>query len=410
MLKKMKGNNLFTVIAFGLVACLLYGVGAGLRSDIGILVNPLAQHCGLKYDDVSMCVAVMQIVFGAAQPVFGIIASKKSNRFVLMSGVAFIGFSMVGMILSKSYLGLLFSLGILFGLGAGAIAFGLVLASAIHFVGKENAMIISGMLNAAAGMVGFILSPLLQSILATNGLVVTLSVMIGIAVLLIPVIVFVTSRDKTNAESENNESVSASNKGVFSLLGEAFGNRTFRLLFAGFTTCGFHMVIIESHLFSQFVLFGIDEKSASWAYSVYGIATIAGALLSGFLSTRLRKGRLLGFYYGFRAVWVLIYVWILPKTILTAVLFSVGLGMSGDATVSPTSGLVSENFSVGKVATLVGILFFTHQIGAFFSAWLGGVLREALGGYTEIWMIDVALCVFASIVSFRIKECRKVHE
>jgi MFS family permease len=266
------------------------------------------------------------------------------------------------------------------------------------------------MLNAAAGMVGFILSPLLQSILATNGLVVTLSVMIGIAVLLIPVIVFVTSRDKTNAESENNESVSASNKGVFSLLGEAFGNRTFRLLFAGFTTCGFHMVIIESHLFSQFVLFGIDEKSASWAYSVYGIATIAGALLSGFLSTRLRKGRLLGFYYGFRAVWVLIYVWILPKTILTAVLFSVGLGMSGDATVSPTSGLVSENFSVGKVATLVGILFFTHQIGAFFSAWLGGVLREALGGYTEIWMIDVALCVFASIVSFRIKECRKVHE
>jgi predicted MFS family arabinose efflux permease len=293
-------------------------------------------------------------------------------------------------------------LGILFGLGAGALAFGLVLASAIHFVGQENAMIISGMLNAAAGMVGFILSPMLQAILTAGGLVVTLGVMVVIAVLLLPVIIVVTSRDSVEPLSESTERRSESEGTVFSLIREAFGNRTFRLLFAGFTTCGFHMVIIESHLFSQFVLFGIDETSASWAFSVYGIATIIGALLSGFLSTRLHKGRLLGFYYGFRAVWVLVYVWLMPKNMVTAVLFSIGLGMTGDATVSPTSGLVSENFSVSKVATLIGILFFTHQIGAFFSAWLGGVLRQALGGYTAVWMIDAALCIFACIVSLRI--------
>jgi MFS family permease len=397
-------NNIFMVIAFGLVACILYGVGAGLRSDIGILVSPLAEHCGINYDDVSMCVAIMQIVFGAAQPVFGIIASKKSNCFVLMTGVAFLGMSMVGMILSNSYAGLLVSLGILFGLGAGALAFGLVLASAIHFVGQENAMIISGMLNAAAGMVGFILSPMLQAILTASGLVVTLGVMIGIAVLLLPVIIVVTSRDSVETTVESDDRERESEGTVFSLLREAFGNRTFRLLFAGFTTCGFHMVIIESHLFSQFVLFGIDETSASWAFSVYGIATIVGALLSGFLSTRLSKGRLLSFYYGFRAVWVLAYVWLMPKNMVTAVLFSIGLGMTGDATVSPTSGLVSENFSVSKVATLIGILFLTHQIGAFFSAWLGGVLRQALGGYTAVWMMDVALCVFACIMSLRIRD------
>jgi predicted MFS family arabinose efflux permease len=163
------------------------------------------------------------------------------------------------------------------------------------------------------------------------------------------------------------------------------------------------MVIIESHLFSQFVLFGIDETRASWAFSVYGIATIIGALLSGFLSIRLHKGNLLGFYYGFRAVWVLTYVWLMPKNMVTAVLFAIGLGMTGDATVSPTSGLVSENFSVRKVATLIGILFFTHQIGAFFSAWLGGLIRQAMGNYTVIWMIDVVLCIFASVMSFRIK-------
>ena len=390
------------VILFGLIACVLYGVGAGLRSDIGILLNPLAAHCGLQYDDVSLCIAVMQLVFGAAQPVFGNIAAKTSNRFVLILGAVLTGASLAGMMLASSFFTLLLSLGVLFGAGAGALAFGLILTSAIHFVGRENAMIISGMLNAAAGMVGFILSPALQALLGARGVIFTLGVLIALSIALIPVATVVTSRDGKAEEEASKEEADAAYNGT-QIIREAFQNRTFRLLFAGFTTCGFHMVIIESHLFSQFVLYGMSETDASWAFSVYGIATIAGALLSGYLSIRLRKGNLLGFYYGFRAVWVLFYLWILPKTMLTAVLFSVGLGMTGDATVSPTSGLVSENFSIRKVAMLIGILFFTHQVGAFLSAWAGGVLREITGNYTTIWMIDAALCGFASVMSFKIE-------
>lgn len=55
----------------------------------------------------------------------------------------------------------------------------------------------------------------------------------------------------------------------------------------------------------------------------------------------------------------------MPKNMVTAVIFSIGLGFTGDATVSPTSGLVSENFSIDDVATLIGVLFFGYQIGAF---------------------------------------------
>lgn len=413
-----KKKSIMMVIAFGLVACILYGVGAGLRSDIGILLNPLAEHADLQYDDVSLCIAVMQLIFGAVQPVFGIIAGRRSNRFVLIIGAILLGCSMLGMIFSSSFIALMISLGVLFGLGAGALAFGLILTSAIHFVGRNNAMLISGMLNAAAGMVGFILSPLLQAMLGAQGLIFTLIVLIGMAAALVPIVFVVTSRDhnqgdqeseKENSNNSRNESVSgneskAVNGTGLSLFKEAIANRTFRLLFAGFTTCGFHMVIIESHLFSQFTLYGLDEVHASWAFSVYGIATIAGALFSGFLSARLRKGRLLGFYYGFRAVWVIVYLLLLPKTMTTAILFSVGLGLTGDATVSPTSGLVSENFRIGNIATLIGVLFFTHQIGAFLSAWLGGIIRETTGGYAAVWMIDIALCAFACVMSLRIRE------
>jgi len=56
--------------------------------------------------------------------------------------------------------------------------------------------------------------------------------------------------------------------------------------------------------------------------------------------------RLYFLWTGGRAVWSHIYLFVFSKNIFTAVLFSVGLGMTGDATVSPTSGLVGENFSI----------------------------------------------------------------
>lgn len=407
-MKERKEIGLFTVLTFGLIACVLYGIGAGLRGDIGILLNPLAEQCGLRYDEVSMCIAVMQLTFGVTQPVFGIIASRRSNRFVLTLGAVLMAMSLLGMIFARSFAVLLFSLGILFGCGGGALAFGLILTSAIHFVGPVHAMTISGMLNAAAGMGSFILSPVLQTMLETGGLVQTLTTLLLPVAALIPIAFVVTAGDpKKNAAAASGGGFDEKQTKEPLPFREAFSNRTYRLLIAGFSTCGFHMVIIESHLFSQYVSYGIDAGAASWAFSVYGIATILGALLSGFLSTRLHKGRLVGFYYGFRALWVLAYLFLMPKNLATAVLFSVGLGLTGDATVSPTSGLVNENFRIGQVATLIGFLFLCHQIGAFFSAWLGGVLLEATGGYEVLWLLDTGLCAFASLMSLRIREAKE---
>ena len=394
--QKGTGMTMGRVIAFGLLACLLYGVGAGLRADIGILLMPLSQHSGVSYENVSFCIAVMQLVFGVMQPVFGIIAGRRSNRFVLGLGVMLMLLSLAGMMMAHSFVMLLLALGVLFGCGAGALAFGLILTSATYFVGRSYAMIISGMLNAAAGMVGFVLSPLLQFFIGRGGVVSALLFLIVPVILLIPTALIVTSRDPKRSDVR----VDGGGKELsLASLAQAFHNRTFLLLLGGFSTCGFHMVIIESHLFSQFILYGIQPEAASWAFSVYGIATIGGALLSGVLSNMLPKGKFLACLYGFRAVWVALYIFLMPKTFVTAVIFSIGLGLTGDATVSPTAGLVSENFTLRQVATLMGILFLAHQVGAFFSAWFGGVLLAATGSYVTIWLIDIALCLFASFVS-----------
>lgn len=399
--------GMMATVAFGLVACLLYGVGAGLRGDMGILLQPLTVQCGIAYEDASLCIAVMQLVFGVSQPVFGVVASRRSNRFVLLMGVLLVAVSLAGMAFSRSFVALLVSLGALFGCGAGALAFGLVLSSAIRFVGSQRAMTVSGMLNAAAGLGAFVLSPILRALSGSVGSSGALLAMLIPVALLVPAAVLVTSRDLGRgahvvpACRQDGGAVIAPRSPL--PFREAFCNRTFLLLVAGFSTCGFHMVIIESHLFNQFVFEGVDVKLAAWAFSLYGVATILGALLSGWLSSRASKGFLLAFYYGFRAVWVFTFVFVAPKTFFCAAVFAVGLGFTGDATVSPTSGLVSREFCVDHVATLVGVLFLCHQVGAFLSAWLGGVLFEATSGYGAIWAIDIVACTFAALASARIK-------
>lgn len=391
-------------LAFSLVACCLYGMGAGLRSDIGILLNPLAQQTGATYGDVSFCIAAMQLVFGASQPAFGILANRKSNRFVLLLGAALLVGSLIGLRFADGFIALFLFLGIAFGLGAGALSFGLILTSSMNFVGESRAMALSGMLNAAAGLGSFILSPILGALTQTGGAAAASAAMLVPALILVPIAIVVTSRDRAALDHGEGEASEPIRLG--GLMGKALANRTFVLLMIGFFTCGFHMVSIESHLFSQYVAYGMAPGEASWIFSLYGMFTIVGALLSGWLSTRVHKGRLLAFYYGFRAAWVLGYIFLVPKNAVTAVLFAVGLGMTGDATVSPTSGLVNREFRFEEVATLIGVLFFVHQVGAFLSAWLGGIVLSATGGYEWLWTLDIGLCALACAASMAIPRGR----
>lgn len=69
---------------------------------------------------------------------------------------------------------------------------------------------------------------------------------------------------------------------LIDILKDAFKNPVYRRVFIGFCTCGFNMSIIESHLFNQFVSWGIPETAASLVMTVYGILTMIGAMATGF--------------------------------------------------------------------------------------------------------------------------------
>ena len=79
-------NKFLYIILLAAAGSLLYAVSAGIRQNYGVLMTAIADNSGIPFASVSFIVAVGKLVFGITQPLFGAIALKRSNRFVLLSG------------------------------------------------------------------------------------------------------------------------------------------------------------------------------------------------------------------------------------------------------------------------------------------------------------------------------------
>ena len=69
-----------------------------------------------------------------------------------------------------------------------------------------------------------------------------------------------------------------------------------------------------------------------------------------------------------------------------------------------TSALVAEIFGVRYMATLFGFVFFSHQVGSFLGAWLGGYFYDTTGSYEIVWWMSAALGVVSALLHAPIKD------
>ena len=180
------------------------------------------------------------------------------------------------------------------------------------------------------------------------------------------------------------------------IVGRAVRDPSFTLIFLGFFSCGYQLGFITAH-FPAFVTevcspipaggvlaaLGITTTSAlgALAIAVIGLANIGGTLAAGALGQHYRKKYLLAQIYLARTIVAAAFI-LAPMTPATVLLFSALMGALWLATVPLTSGLVAEIWGIRYMGTLYGIVFFSHQLGAFLGVWLGGRLYDITGTYT----------------------------
>ncbi|MBX9609923.1 MAG: MFS transporter, partial [Gammaproteobacteria bacterium] len=191
--------------------------------------------------------------------------------------------------------------------------------------------------------------------------------------------------------------------GLRAQLAAACRDRSYVLLHLSFFTCGLHIAFLVTHLPGEVSLCGLPAEVSARSIALIGLFNIAGSLAAGALGNRMPMKYLLGAMYASRALIIAVYL-VAPRTQTTFYVFSALLGLSWLATVPPTAGLVGKLFGTRHLATLFGLTFLSHQVGAFFGAWLGGVALAAAGDYRWMWYADIVLATLAALACLPIRE------
>jgi predicted MFS family arabinose efflux permease len=159
-------------------------------------------------------------------------------------------------------------------------------------------------------------------------------------------------------------------------LRRACSHPSYLLLTSGFFVCGFHIAFISTHLPPYLTDLGLSTSLAAWSLGLIGLFNVIGAYSAGVLGGTYPKRLLLSAIYLGRGIAFALFL-LAPATTLSVLLFASALGLLWLSTVPLTSGLVALMFGTRHVGMLFGVVFLSHQVGAFIGVWLGGAVYEA---------------------------------
>jgi MFS family permease len=385
---------LITLIA----ACLVVLISLGVRQTFGLFFPDFKNDLNISLTESGLAVGLQMLMWGLSGPIFGAIADKYGGHKAIM--LAFV-FYILGIyfLYSGPNTGIFFQIdmGLLVGIGLGGTAISIPMSIVgKHFPLSNRTIAMS--LVTAVGSFGYFVSPLFTSYsLTNNGWVNTLYIFTILLIIGLIIAYFVRSPSLAQSLEKPND------QSTMSALKEAFKTKSYVLLTAGFFVCGFHITLVGTHVPTYVIDRGLESWTAAAILSLIGLFNIFGSLLSGYLSTKMKKKVILSALYALRGISICLFIF-LPASNINAFIFGASFGFLWLSTVPATSGIVAHMFGTKYLGLLYGIVFLSHQIGSFFGSFLGGLFHDIYGSYDYAWYLAIVLSIFAAIIHVPIKE------
>ena len=387
-----------TAAVFGVVlaACLISMFGFGIRASFGLYLEPLTVAKEWPRETFALAMAIQNLLWGIGVPIAGAIADRWGPGLVIAVGAVLYGMGVAGMAVSDSGLAFHLTGGLLAGTGVAFTSFSLALASIARVVSPERRSLALGFGTSAGSLGQVIFSPISQALIANYGWYDALVLLSFLTLVMIPLAFTLPSTGKAPGEPDSDQTMGEA-------LGEAMNHRGFVLLTVGFFVCGFHVAFMTTHFPAYVTDIGLPSQVGAYALSIVGLVNIAGAFLAGAVGQRFSKKSSLAVIYFCRSV-VIAGLLVAPVSEITIYVFAFAMGFFWLSTVPLTTAIVGQIFGLKFMATLFGVVFFSHQIGSFLGVWLGGVLYDRTGSYDMMWWAGIFFGVFAAIVHMPIDE------
>lgn len=381
-------------------AAAILAVTMGIRQSMGLFLSPLNTSTGLGIVTISFAMAVAQFTWGAVQPLFGMLADRVGSFMVIVLGTLMLAIGLAITPFMSTGFGLMFAVGILTAVGAGAGSFSILIGAAAQRLPADRRSTAAGFINAGGSLGQFIFAPITQALISSFNWVVAIFALAATS--LTTILLALPLREKTGV-AEKRAATQADGITLGEQLRISFKDRSYLCLNAGFFTCGFHIAFLVTHLPGEVNLCGLSASVGATSLAIIGLANVFGSIVAGWLGQTKRMKMILFWMYASRALAVAIYL-IAPKTEVTFYIFAAVLGFTWLSTVPPTAGLIGKLFGPRYLATLFGFALLSHQIGGFFGAWLGGIAFVKTGSYEWMWYADIVLASIAALVNLPIRE------
>ena len=388
---KFKPAILYAIIA----GCVISFVSFGFSASFSVFLRPMSADLGWGREVFSLSLAIQALMWGITQPIAGAYADKHGSTRVLAFGAIFaaLGFALRGIFLDET---LFILTGFIVGIGTGACSFPVVIVALGKVVEAKQRSFIMGLGTAAASAGMFAGAPIATVLIGTIGWGIAIFLVASSFLIILPLLFFVSqASEKTTPSMEQVNTVQA--------IKIAFSDRSYTLLFFGFFVCGFHVQFIQTHLPAYITDEGLAPIIGAWSLALIGLFNIAGSFLSGWSGQVYSKPKLLSGIYAFRAAVISAFIFV-PLSETSVLIFSAAMGILWLSTVPLTTGLIAQTQGLKFLSTLAGLVFFSHQVGGFLGAWLGGRLYDLTGNYEAMWIAAILFGLLATIIHLPIRE------
>jgi len=363
-----------------LLSGLIISLCMGLRQSLGLFMRPMTLDLGISAATFGLMIALQNIVWGASQPVVGALADRYGPRPVLVGTALMYAAGLLLMAFSDGLPGALQVAGLLAGIGTAGTGFGVLIGTVSRATPPEKRSQTVGLV-AALGSIGtLVIAPLAQWLIDGFGwqaALLAFAVIAGsIALLSLPI------REQAAPGAVG----PVANTGLADALREARGHRGYVCMTLAFFACGFQLVFIATHLPAYLQLCGVAPGVGASALALIGLFNAAGTYAFGLLGARFSQRQLLALIYLSRTLIIAAFLQV-PISAASTLVFASAMGFLWLGVIPLVSGILGRLFGVAHFNTLYGIVFFSHQLGSFFGAWMGGVVFDRTGGYGVAWAV-----------------------
>ena len=390
-------NPILILVCASIVLILSFGI----RTSFGIFLAPMSTDLGIGRESFALAIAIQNLLWGLSQPFAGAIADRYGSGRVVAGCALMYVLGLVLMAHASTGTDLTMGAGVLIGLALSGTGFPVILAVVGRSVDESRRSLFLGFASAGGSSGQLLMVPLGQVFLDGFGWGTALLLFALLSALMVPLAAVLTGKATAGIERVRKQSLRQA-------IAEASRHGGYWYLTVGFFVCGFHVAFIATHLPAFILDRGGTPFLGAAALALIGFGNILGSLACGVLGGRYPKKYVLAGLYLGRSIIITLFI-LAPVSDLSILLFATGIGMLWLGTVPLTSGLVAQIFGMRYMATLFGFVFFSHQLGSFLGAWLGGYVYDTTGTYDLVWWIAVVLGLAAAALHWPIDERPIVH-